>query len=113
MSFFLILPLIAFFTILNIPYQIKKGKDGWAFISSCASLLLLLFLYGVGTFPVIVLSTIAPADHSLTIYNTAASSKTLTNLMIIVLIGIPLVFAYGVWIYRVFRGKVKIEEMSY
>jgi cytochrome d ubiquinol oxidase subunit II len=112
MPYFLIFPLLAFFAIMNIPYQIKKKNDGWAFISSCASLALLLILYGCGTFPNIVLSSI-DSEYSLTIFNTASSQGTLMNLLIVVIIGVPLVLAYGFWIYRVFRGKVKLEHTSY
>ncbi len=107
------IPLLAFFAIINIPYQVKKGNDGWAFICSCLSLALLLVLYGIGTFPRIVLSTIDPDVNSLTVYNTASSQKTLRNLMTVVLIGVPLILAYGFWIYRVFRGKVKLASTSY
>jgi cytochrome d ubiquinol oxidase subunit II len=113
MPYLLFLPLFAFFTIINIPYQVKKGNEGWAFVSSCASLALLLSLYGCGTFPTIVLSTIDPSLNSLTIYNTASSPNTLMNLLIVVMIGIPLILAYGFWVYRVFRGKVRLEHTSY
>lgn len=109
----LILPLLSFLSILNIPHQVKKKNDGWAFISSSASIAFLLSLYGLGTFPTIVPSTIDPVNNSLTIYNTASSQKTLGILMIVVMIGVPLVLAYGFWIYRVFRGKVKLEKSSY
>jgi len=34
-------------------------------------------------------------------------------MLIIALIGIPFVFAYTITIYWIFRGKVKIDEMSY
>jgi len=110
---FLVFPLLSFLSIMNIPYQLKKGRDGWAFISSSLSIALLLVLYGLGTFPTIVPSTIDPATNSLTIFNTASSQKTLTVLLIIVAIGVPLVLAYGYWVYRIFRGKVRLEKSSY
>ncbi len=113
MPYLFIFPIIAFLAIINIPYQIKKKNDGWAFVSSCISLAFLLILYGFGTFPTIVRSTINPETNSLTIFNSASSHNTLINLLIVVLIGVPLIFAYGFWIYRVFRGKVKIESSSY
>ena len=106
-------PLFAFIAIFNVPYQVKRGRDGWAFVSSCVSIALLLSLYALGTFPVLVSSTISPETNSLTIYNTASSHATLTNLLIIVAIGLPLVFAYGYWLYRTFRGKVRVDKHSY
>jgi len=107
------IPLLAFLAIFNIPRQIKKGYDGWAFIFSCISIALLVSLYAFGTFPTIVSSTIDPLANSLTVYNAASSQKTLSILLTIVGIGLPLVFAYGFWIYRVFRGKVRIDKFSY
>ncbi|HSX37564.1 MAG TPA: cytochrome d ubiquinol oxidase subunit II [Chlamydiales bacterium] len=113
MPYLFIFPLLAFIAIINIPYQVRKGNDGWAFVSSCLCLAFLLVLYGFGTFPTIVLSTIYPEVHSLTIYNSSSSQQTLSNLLIVVLIGVPLILAYGFWIYRVFRGKVRLEKSSY
>jgi cytochrome d ubiquinol oxidase subunit II len=106
-------PLLAFLAIFNVPYQVKRGRDGWAFVSSCVSITFLVSLYALGTFPVIVASTIEPELHSLTIYNTASTSNTLRNLLIIVAIGLPLVFAYSYWVYRTFRGKVRLDKHSY
>jgi len=109
----MVLPLLSFLAILNIPYQVRKRNDGWAFISSSLSIVLLLVLYGVGTFPMIIPSTIDYAQNSLTIFNASASQKTLGILMTVVVIGVPLVLAYGFWIYRIFRGKVRLEKTSY
>lgn len=106
-------PLLAFLAILSIPYQVAKKRDGWAFISSCLSIAFLLILYGLGTYPIIVPSTLEPDTNSLTIFNSSSSPRTLTNLLIVVLIGVPLVLAYGFWIYRIFRGKVKLDKSSY
>ena len=106
-------PLIAIASIANVPWQIKKKNDGWAFISSCCAIVFLTGLYGVGTFPVIVRSTVLPELYNLTIYNSSSSHKTLGVLLIVVAIGVPLVLAYGFWVYRIFRGKVKLEKTSY
>lgn len=108
-----VIPVVALGAVGNILLQVKKGNDGWAFISSCGAITLLLCLYGIGTFPTIVRSTVLPETYSLTIYNAASSPKTLGTLLIVVAIGIPLVLAYGFWVYRIFRGKVKLEKMSY
>ncbi|MBU6384192.1 MAG: cytochrome d ubiquinol oxidase subunit II [Verrucomicrobia bacterium] len=113
MPWTIVIPILAFLAILNIPRLVKKGKDGWAFIFSCLSIALLLILFGLGTYPTIVRSTIDPATNSLTIFNVASSETTLRILMIVVLIGLPLVLAYGFWIYRIFRGKVQLHKTSY
>jgi len=49
----------------------------------------------------------------LDIWQGASSPKTLGIMLIIALIGMPLVLAYTVSIYWVFRGKVKLDGGSY
>ncbi len=98
--------------IANIPREIFHGRDFRAFLSSCASIVALLVLFAVGLFPNIVLSNPNP-EYSLTIYNAASSQKTLNIMLIVAIIGIPFVLAYTISIYWIFRGKVKIDTMSY
>jgi cytochrome d ubiquinol oxidase subunit II len=111
-------PVIFVFAILNmlaianIPREISKKRDFRAFLSSAASIAALLLIFAVGIFPNIVYSNPNP-EYSLTIYNAASSEKTLTIMLIIALIGIPFVLAYTISIYWIFRGKVKLDEMSY
>lgn len=108
-----IFPVLSLLAILNIPYQVKKKNDGWAFLSSALSIALLLTLYGLGTYPTIVSSIINPETNNLTIYNSTSTPATLRTLLIIVVIGIPLVLSYGIWVYHIFRGKVRLEKTSY
>ena len=108
-----LVPLAALITILFIPFQIKRQRNGWGFILSCLSILLLIVLFGLGTYPVMVRSSIDPEQFSLTLFNSASSALTLKVLLIIVIIGVPLVLAYGFYIYRIFRGKVKLDASSY
>lgn len=113
MPLFALLPLFSLLAIVNIPIQVKRSNEGWAFLSSCASISLLFLLFVFGTFPMLLPSTLNPKTHSLTIYNAASSPATLKVLLLVVAIGIPLVLAYGAWIYRTFRGKVQLEHTSY
>jgi cytochrome d ubiquinol oxidase subunit II len=69
-------------------------------------------LFGLEMYPNLVLSNPAVAN-SLTIRNAAASQKTLGIMLTIALIGMPIVLAYTVSIYWIFRGKVKLDKMSY
>lgn len=110
---FAIIPLLSLIAIFFIPYFVKKGWHGWAFIFSSLSIAFLLSLYCLGTYPILVDSLISPETNSLTIYNSASTPKTLRILMTVVMIGVPLVLAYGYWVYRIFRGKVKLDASSY
>jgi cytochrome d ubiquinol oxidase subunit II len=76
------------------------------------AMLALMSLFGLEMFPNLVLSNPTPAN-SLTIYNAASSTKTLGIMLTIALIGVPIVLAYTVSIYWIFRGRVKLDRMSY
>jgi len=104
--------LISMLAIANIPREIHAGRDGRAFLSSCVAMAALMGLFGLGMYPNLVLSHPEPA-HSLTILNAASSPKTLSIMLTIALIGVPIVLAYTVSIYWIFRGKVKLDRTSY
>lgn len=100
-------------SILFVPYLMRKKRDGWAFLASCLTIALLISLVAIGTFPHIVRSSISPQTNSLLISNSASSPLTLKVLLIIVAAGVPLVLAYGFYIYRIFGGKVELDASSY
>ena len=110
---FFLVPLVSILAILAVPRAFSRNEDGWAFLYSCFSILFLFGVFGIATYPDLIMSSIDPEHTSLTLYNAAASRLTLKVLLIIVAIGIPLVLAYGTIIYRIFRGKVKIGSTSY
>jgi cytochrome d ubiquinol oxidase subunit II len=113
MPLLFLIPAAAFMAILSIPLLMKKQRDGWAFVTSSLSIALLLSLFAIGTYPYMIRSSVNPEANSLLITNSAASPLTLKVLLIIVAIGLPFVFGYGFYVYRIFRGKVRIEPHSY
>jgi cytochrome d ubiquinol oxidase subunit II len=98
--------------IANIPREIHRGRDWRAFLSSCVAMLTLMGLFGLEMYPNLVFSN-PEAAHSLNIHNAASSHKTLGVMLTIALIGVPVVLAYTVSIYWIFRGKVRLDRMSY
>ncbi|MGE5353572.1 MAG: cytochrome d ubiquinol oxidase subunit II [Acidobacteriota bacterium] len=98
--------------IANIPREIYHGRDFNAFLSSSASILLLLILFAIGIFPHMVISNPDP-QNSLDIYNGASSQKTLMIMLIVAIIGLPFVLGYTASIHWIFRGKVKLNQTSY
>lgn len=111
--FLFLIVLANMLVIANIPREIHKHHYGRAFVGSCLNIALLLALFAIGTFPDVIRSSINPAINGITVMTAGASIKTLYVLTIIVAIGLPFVFAYGYMIYRIFRGKVKLDKMSY
>lgn len=98
------------------------GSDLVGFIASSAVCVLLVALWAVSMFPNLVvagagdpLSLFAsPASgESITIANAASSNLTLTWMLGITCVGLPLVLVYHFIIYRTFRGRVKVEDLHY
>ncbi len=104
--------LVNMLAIANIPREVSRRRDGRAFVSSCVAMVALMTLFGLEMYPHLIRSNPQP-EHSLTIYNAASSPKTLGIMLTIALIGVPVVLAYTVSIYWIFRGKVKLDRMSY
>ena len=109
---FFVIPVFMTLSIANIPRQIKKGKYRYAFLSSAATIALLLIMVAIEVFPYLLYSPQNPGN-SITIHNAASSSKTMKILLIIALIGTPLVAIYTSFVFWTFKGKVKLDEMSY
>lgn len=109
---FFLIALLNMLAVANIPREIHHKREFRAFLSSCASIAALLAVFAIGLFPNFVISSIDPA-FNLNIYNASSSQKTLSIMLTIAIIGIPFVLAYTISIYWVFRGKVKIDSMSY
>ena len=109
---FFIFPLIMMLAIANIPRMLNKGKYRFAFISSSVTIASLLIMVAVEVFPNLLFATNDPVN-SITINNAASSPKTMKILLTIALIGTPLVGLYTGFLFWTFKGKVKLDEMSY
>jgi len=107
-----LIPVLAFGMMLLIPFALRAGAPFLAFLASSASILGVMGTVGASMFPNFVYALGNPAN-SLTIYNSSSSEKTLSTMLVLALIGVPLVLAYTVYAYRTFRGKVKLDEHSY
>jgi cytochrome d ubiquinol oxidase subunit II len=98
--------------IANIPREVSHRREFFAFLSSCGAMAGLMAIFGIGMYPNLVFCNLEPA-HSLTAVNAASSQKTLGVMLTIALLGVPAVLAYSASIYWIFRGKVRIDRMSY
>ncbi|MEL7219665.1 MAG: cytochrome d ubiquinol oxidase subunit II [Bacteroidota bacterium] len=107
-----IFPLVTFLSIANIPRLATKRRYGRAFLFSAISIAMLLTLVAIELYPVVLISTLDSA-YSITVYSAASSEKSLGIMLLFAAIGIPLVAGYTFFVYRVFMGKVEIDEMSY
>lgn len=107
-----IVPTLAFLSLANIPRLINKRNYRFAFLFSAITISLLLITVAIELYPNIILSTLNEANN-ITVYNSAASEKSLGIMLIFVAIGVPLVISYTTFVFWTFRGKVTIDETSY
>ena len=107
------IPLIVFALLIAVKLMHGQGrnKEKPAFV--CSSLYIVFMLVGaaVGVYPN-VLSARNPA-YSLTIYNTAAAEYGLKVGVVWWLLGAILAAGYFIFLFRMFRGKVRLEGEGY
>lgn len=107
-----IVPTLAFLSLANIPRLVAKRSYRNAFLFSALTMSLLLITVVIELYPNIILSTITEANN-ITVYNAAASEKSLGIMLLFAAIGTPLVLSYTAFVFWTFRGKTEIDEMSY
>jgi cytochrome d ubiquinol oxidase subunit II len=101
-------PIFAIAMIIAVRVFNGKDKAGRAFLSSSLAIVGLCATAAAGLFPNLVPALNNP-QWSLTVVNASSSTLTLTVMLILALLGMPIVIGYTIWIYRTFRGKVKLD----
>jgi len=106
-----LVPVIVFGSLAVMLWANPKGKEKLAFVASSLYIVGMLVGAAFALYP-----NVLPArdrQYSLTIYNTAAGSHGLSVGLVWWILGAVLATAYFVFIYRMFRGKVQVEEGHY
>ena len=106
----LAVPLVAVVALGTFFWALASRRDGIAFIASSSAIAGLLALLGLSLYPDILPAE--DATRSLTIANAASSDLTLTVMLIVALVGMPLVLAYTAFVYTRFRGRVALDEAA-
>ncbi|MBZ9651871.1 cytochrome d ubiquinol oxidase subunit II [Psychroflexus montanilacus] len=107
-----VVPFLVFLSIANVPRLASKKQYGWAFIFTSLTIALLLVIVAFELYPRLLLSN-SDIENSITIYNAAASTKTLKIMMGFVAVGGPLVLLYSYFVYKTFWGKVQTDAEGY
>lgn len=87
---------------------LKKSKDAGIFATSVVMFISLWGIAAAVNYPYLVVASEGPS-MPLTL---SSSQYSLTAMLIIAGIGMPIVIAYQIYVYRVFKGKVKTEELG-
>lgn len=106
-----LIPFVTLACLVAIPLFLKAKKYVSLFISSSLIIATKILTIAAGIFPNLVVAT--NPEQSLTIYNASSTDLTLKVMLIVALIGMPVVIAYTIYIYYVFRGKASPHRNGY
>jgi cytochrome d ubiquinol oxidase subunit II len=106
-----VVPLIAVAALILIKVFLARGDALKAFAASCVTIVTVCFTGVIGLFPNLIPSSLDPT-YSMTIYNSSSSKLTLAIMTAVALIFVPIVIAYKIWVYRVFREKISPGEAA-
>jgi cytochrome d ubiquinol oxidase subunit II len=107
-----LVPAAAVAALLGIKILLKKQAWAGAWFSSALTIVLCTFFGIIGLFPKLFPSSLGEQYH-LTAYNAASSPLTLKIMLTVVVLVIPVVIAYQIWVYLLFKGKVTQEDLEY
>ena len=104
--------LVTVAALLGTKVFLKTGALWKAWFSSALTIIGATFFGIIGLYPNLFPSSI-DSRFSLTAHNASSSPLTLKIMLIVVLIFVPIVLAYQVWTYHLFKGKVTSEDLAY
>ncbi|MGB8912889.1 MAG: cytochrome d ubiquinol oxidase subunit II, partial [Candidatus Sulfotelmatobacter sp.] len=107
-----LIPVVVFSSLGVMIYSIRKGLDKMAFMGSALYIVGMLVGAAFALYPVVLPSSSNPA-YNLTIYNTAAGHHGLAVGLTWWVIGLVLALGYFTFLFRMFRGKVRLEGEGY
>ena len=107
----MILVLVAGLVVARV--AMRQRRDAVVFFASSASVVGIFGIAAVGNYPAIVPARGSAAGTSLTLTGASSSHLTLTVMLVIAAVGMPIVIGYTALIYRVFRGRTAADEGEY
>ena len=111
-----LIPVVVFASLAVMIYAIRKGKDlameKLAFVGSALYIVGMLVGAAFALYPVVLPASTDPA-RDLTIYNTAAGRHGLTVGFTWWILGMLLALGYFFFLFRMFKGKVRLEGEGY
>jgi cytochrome bd ubiquinol oxidase subunit II len=111
-----LIPLVVLGALGIMIYAMRKGEDvaaeKLAFVGSAVYIVGMLVGAAFALYPVVLPASTDPA-RNLTIYNTAAGEYGLTVGLTWWMVGMVICLGYFVFLFRMFKGKVRLEGEGY
>ena len=106
------IPVLVFGALAVMMHGMIKRVDKMAFVASGLYIVGMLVGAAFGLYPVVLPASTDPALN-LTIYNTAAGAHGLSVGLVWWSVGMVLALGYFFFVFRMFRGKVRLEGQGY
>jgi cytochrome d ubiquinol oxidase subunit II len=97
--------------LLGIKFFLRQQAYFKAWFASAGTIVLCTFFGVIGLFPNLFPSSIK-AEYSLSAFNASSSPLTLTIMLVVVIIFVPIVLAYQIWAYNMFKGKLNENDLD-
>jgi cytochrome d ubiquinol oxidase subunit II len=104
-------PLMGFLGMIFALVNALFKQEVLAFIGSSLSIAGVILTAGFSMFPFVMPSSTNPVS-SLTIWDATSSQKTLSIMLIVTLIFLPIIVFYTSWVFSVLRGKVTVQKIQ-
>ena len=88
------------------PKMKEKDSPTFTFVTGTVTIAMTVIGLFVALFPRLMVSSLNP-EWSLTIYNAASTSYTLTIMTVAAVILVPVVLIYQGWTYKIFKERIK------
>lgn len=88
---------------------LRNKKEGYSFATTGLIMILVTTSFFIALFPNVMISSTDIA-YNLTVYNAASGAYSLKVMTIVAATMVPIVLAYTIWSYYIFRKRVTHEE---
>ncbi|MDR2892873.1 MAG: cytochrome d ubiquinol oxidase subunit II [Deltaproteobacteria bacterium] len=104
-----VFPILA--VLLLLASRFARAGTYLAWLAHAGFIVCVTFFGVLGMYPAMIPSSLSQA-YSVTAMNAAASPTTLKIMLVVVIIFVPLVIAYQVFVYVLFRKKITAEDLQ-
>ncbi len=98
--------------LIGIKYYLVKEAFFKAWFSSALAIIGATFFGIAGLYPNLLPSSLSDA-YSLTAHNASSSPLTLKIMLTVVIIFLPIVIGYQIWVYYMFKDRITKDDLAY
>lgn len=106
-----VVPLLAVVSLVTSRFFMSSDSPVGAWVCSAIFIVCVTFFGVIGMFPSMLISNMDPAA-TLTAFNASSSTLTLSIMLGVTVVMIPIVICYQAWAYSVFRHKITEKDLS-